>query len=57
MSSLEILDYWTNVAIDAIWKEQVQESIKQNNNTGNNDEDDTEQTWELVECTPSTEPS
>ena len=44
MNSLEMLDYWTNVAIEAIWKEQVQESIRQNNNTGNNDEDDTEQT-------------
>ena len=57
MSSLEILDYWTNVAIEAIWKEQVQASIRQNNNTGNNnDEDDTEQTWERVEYTPFTEP-
>lgn len=56
MSSLEILDYWTNVAIEAIWKEQVQDSIRQNNNTGNNDEDDTEQTWEVIEYTPFTEP-
>lgn len=56
MASLFYLDYWTKVAIEAIWKEQVQETIRNNIETGKNDDEDTSQTWELVESTPFTEP-
>ena len=56
MASLFYLDYWTKVAIEAIWKEQVQETIKNDLETGVNDDEDTSQTWELVESTPFTEP-
>lgn len=30
MSQIQILDYWTQYALDAIWKEWVQECIKIN---------------------------
>ena len=56
MASLFYLDYWTKVAIEAIWKEQVQETIQNDLETGVNDDEDTSQTWELVESTPFTEP-
>jgi len=56
MSSLFYLDYWTKVAIEAIWKEQVQETIQNDLETGTNDNEDTSQTWELIESTPFTEP-
>lgn len=56
MASLFYLDYWTKVAIEAIWKEQVKETIQNDLETGKNDDEDTSQTWELVESTPFTEP-
>jgi hypothetical protein len=56
MASLFYLDYWTKVAIEAIWKEQVQQTIQNDLETGVNDDEDTSQTWELVESTPFTEP-
>ena len=56
------LDYWTQVALNAIWKEQVQECVVNNIETGITDDweliektgitDD----WELIEKTPFTEP-
>jgi hypothetical protein len=47
---LDYLDYWTQIALDAIWKEQVQECIANDNETGITDD------WELIEQTPFTEP-
>ena len=59
MNTLTTLDYWTNIALDAIWKEQVELCI-QYDNTGKTD-NNTENTtftndWELIEHTPFTEP-
>ena len=34
----------------------MQETIRNNIETGKNDDEDTSQTWELVESTPFTEP-
>lgn len=51
---LDYLDYWTQIALDAIWKQQVQECIINHNNnnyTGYTDDRD------IVEYTPFTEPS
>ena len=48
------LDYWTRVALDAIWKENVQECIQNDIETGKvNDSDD----WQLIQQTSFTEPS
>ncbi len=32
---IQILDYWTQIAINAIWKEQVRECIQRDIETGN----------------------
>ena len=57
MASLFYLDYWTKVAIEAIWKEQVKETIQNDVETGKTDyESESSDTWELVESTPFTEP-
>jgi len=49
-TTIQTLDYWTQIAIDAIWKEMVQECILNQNKTGNTDD------WDIVEYTPFTEP-
>ena len=45
-----LLDYGTQLSLDAIWKELVNEAINANN-TGFTDDD-----WELVQTTAITEP-
>ena len=43
--AIQILDKWTQITLDAIWKEQVQECIANDINTGITEgEDLTEQT-------------
>jgi hypothetical protein len=49
-TSIKLLDYWTQITIDAIWKEQVQECIHNDIETGKTDD------WELINPTPFTEP-
>ena len=56
MTSLFYLDYWTKVAIEAIWKEQVKETIKNDVETGKTDDHESSETWELIDHTPFTEP-
>jgi hypothetical protein len=51
-STIQILDYWTQIALNAIWKENIQESIQNNTTTGSTKTDE----WYLVEHTPFTEP-
>ena len=49
----QIMDHWEMVTIDAIWKELVEECVKeciQKDQTGLTDD------WELVQPTPFTEP-
>ena len=45
-----LLDYSTQLTLDAIWKELVHEAINYNN-TGFTDDD-----WEIVQSTAITEP-
>jgi hypothetical protein len=47
------LDYWTRVALDAIWKENVQECIQNDIETGKVDDSDD---WQLIQHTSFTEP-
>lgn len=47
------LDYWTHITLDAIWKENVQESIKNDIETGKVDDSDD---WQLIQHTSFTEP-
>ena len=49
-TSIKLLDYWTQITIEAIWKEQVQECINNDIETGKTDD------WELINPTPFTEP-
>ena len=49
-ATIKTMDYWTQVALSAIWKEQVQECIANDIETGITDD------WELIEQTPFTEP-
>lgn len=49
-NSYNILDYWTKIALDAIWKEKVQECIQNDIETGHSDD------WDIIEKTPFTEP-
>ena len=49
-ATIQTLDHWTQVALSAIWKEQVQECIINDIETGITDD------WELLEQTPFTEP-
>ena len=49
-SFIFMLDYWTQVTLDAIWKEQVQECIQNDIETGITED------WNLVQHTPFTEP-
>jgi len=62
LNTLETLDYWTNIALDAIWKEQVVLCIQANqyDNTGKTDNKTVNTTftddWDLIEHTPFTEP-
>jgi hypothetical protein len=51
-STIQILDYWTQIALNAIWKESIQESIQNNTSAGSTENDE----WYLVENTPFTEP-
>lgn len=48
--SMLLLDYSTQLTLDAIWKELVHEAIN-SNNTGFTDDD-----WEIVQYTAITEP-
>lgn len=48
--SMLLLDYSTQLTLDAIWKELVHEAIN-SNNTGLTDDD-----WEIVQPTAITEP-
>lgn len=54
-ASIEILDYWTQVALTAIWKEMVKECIV-NDKVVNDIETGITEDWDLVEHTPFTEP-
>ena len=54
-ASIETLDYWTQVALTAIWKEMVKECIV-NNKVVNDIETGITEDWNLVEHTPFTEP-
>ena len=49
-SSLILLDFWTEFALEQIWKDMVYESIRLNDSSGETND------WELVEHTPFTEP-
>ena len=49
-ATIQILDYWTKVALTAIWKEPVRECIANDIETGITDD------WELLDPTPFTEP-
>lgn len=49
-ATIQILDYWTNIALDSIWKQLVQECITNDIETG------ITHNWELIEQTPFTEP-
>ena len=49
-TAIQILDYWTKVALTAIWKQQVQQCIANDIETGITDD------WDFVEQTPFTEP-
>ena len=51
--TLKTLDYWTQLTLDAIWKEQVQECIKNDIETGNVEDSDD---WLLIQHTSFTEP-
>ena len=63
-ANIHVLDYWTQVALDAIWKSSVKECIKNDIETGKTDDweliqhSDTAENepWELVKYTPFTEP-
>ncbi len=50
------LDFWTKVAIEAIWNEQVKEAIQNSIETGKTEDDESSDTWEFVPNTPFTEP-
>jgi hypothetical protein len=54
-ASIETLDYWTQVALTAIWKEMVKECIV-NDKVVNDIETGITEDWNLVEHTPFTEP-
>jgi len=49
-NTIQILDYWTQVALNAIWKEQVKECVQNDIETGITDD------YDLVENTHFTEP-
>ena len=49
-ATIQILDYWTNIALDSIWKQQVQVCITNDIETGITHD------WELIEQTAFTEP-
>jgi len=48
-ATIQTLDYWTQVTLDAIWKELVKECIQNDIETGITED------WDLVEHTPFTE--
>ncbi len=54
-ASIETLDYWTQVALTAIWKEMVNECIV-NDKVVNDIETGITEDWNLVEHTSFTEP-
>jgi hypothetical protein len=49
-TAIQILDYWTQVALSAICKQQVQQCIVNDIETGITDD------WDFVEQTPFSEP-
>ena len=49
-SNIQILDYWTQIALCAIWKKQVQQCIVNDIETGITED------WDFIEQTPITEP-
>jgi len=51
--TIQNLDYWTQIALDAVWKEQVKECIA---NHLNNNKTGTTEDWDIVQSTPFTEP-
>ncbi len=52
-NDIKILDYFTNIALEAIWKENVAETIINDIETGKTYPDSD---WDIVEPTPFTEP-
>lgn len=53
MTLIDILDYWTNVSLESLWKENVKTCIENNIQTGKTNFSDD---WELLDYTPFTEP-
>ena len=47
-ATIQTLDYWTQIALSAIWKEQVQECIANDIETGITED------WDIVDHTPFT---
>lgn len=47
-STIQTLDYWTQIALSAIWKEQIQECIANDIETGITED------WDIVDHTPFT---
>ena len=56
LATIEFLDYYTQIALDAIWKELVQECVQNDIETGKTVEDDFGEDWDVVSHTPFTEP-
>lgn len=52
-ATIQDLDYWTQLTLNIIWKEQVQECIKNDIETGKVEDSDN---WQLIQYTPFTEP-
>tara|TARA_A100001015_G_C14601718_1_gene560704 strand:- start:41 stop:229 length:189 start_codon:yes stop_codon:yes gene_type:complete len=50
---IQKLDYWTQLTLSIIWKEQVQECIKNDIETGKVEDSDD---WQFIQHTPFTEP-
>ena len=57
-ADIDLLDYWTTVAIEALWKEQVHDCKHANDTSPKQDSEietgDTE--WAMIQYTPFTEP-
>ena len=52
-ATIQDLDYWTQLTLNINWKEQVQECIKNDIETGKVEDSDD---WQLIQHTPFTEP-
>lgn len=53
MALIDILDYWTSVSLEAIWKENVKTCIENDIESGKTSYSED---WELLDYTPFTEP-